>query len=116
MDINGSSLLDREYLADLTAGDEEFQADLLRAFLEATPPLIEDLKKAAVDGDLTVIGYKAHTIKGSCRSIGANLPADKASDAEGAARNGDAVGAKASVAELVMTVNRLVAEIKTMVG
>jgi HPt (histidine-containing phosphotransfer) domain-containing protein len=58
-------------------------------FLEAAPELISDYRFAVSSGDQPKAVHASHTLKGSSRSIGANVFAVVCEEAEKAARAGD---------------------------
>lgn len=74
--------LDWQILTDLTDGDQEFQRMLLLTFFETAPPLLEGIRGAMYGDRSADIAYYAHTLKGSCRAIGAISAAHAAYELE----------------------------------
>ena len=70
------SPIDRDFLADMTGGDPEFERELLREFLSTIPGLIEQVRQALGSGNGTALASAAHTIKGSARAVGAHTFAE----------------------------------------
>ncbi len=87
-------------LNELTAGDQEFQHELLNEFLQQTPALIEQLHQALEQGDGATFIRLAHTLKGSARTVGAESLADIASTLEHHGRMGDLRHAPAMLQQL----------------
>ncbi|MCA9728264.1 MAG: Hpt domain-containing protein [Candidatus Eisenbacteria bacterium] len=83
-----NTLIDHSHLEDVSGGDREFEAELMQEFVGSTPRLISDLAQAIVVGDVKRVEISSHTIKGSCRSLGAVLMADPCFQIEKAAREG----------------------------
>lgn len=73
---NDMAQLDSQAIAELKEiiGEDDFSivfADLINAYLEDTPKLIEGLVKASNDNNLAEIKINAHSIKSSSASLGA---------------------------------------------
>ncbi|MCA9755705.1 MAG: Hpt domain-containing protein [Candidatus Eisenbacteria bacterium] len=85
--------IDHEHLTDMSAGDTEFETELMQEFLRVTPPLIEQVENALATGDLPTVERAAHTLKGSCRSLGARPMSDPCETLEKMARAGETTGA-----------------------
>jgi PAS domain S-box-containing protein len=81
--------IDLTYLTEIAGDDMEFQGEVLAAYAEGLPPMLHELREAANRGDRDVAYRVAHTLKGSSRSVGANLFALVCERAEEAAKNGD---------------------------
>ncbi|WP_019498691.1 PAS domain S-box protein [Pseudanabaena sp. PCC 6802] len=62
--------IDRNYLDLVSGSNEEFQKELLQAFVETIPLHFEALKAAIAANDYTKIEQEAHLIKGSSASLG----------------------------------------------
>jgi PAS domain S-box-containing protein len=67
-DIN--HLINLARLEEISAGDWEFQQELLQAYLEDMKILQEKLQSAIASQDFTAIRSHAHTIKGASSNIG----------------------------------------------
>ena len=66
--------IDRKILTRLLediGGDAVALAGLLRAYLDDTPRLLQDLEQAAAAGDTAALGMTAHTLKSTSASMGA---------------------------------------------
>lgn len=85
--------LDAAHLSEMSGDDREFECELLQEFLNSTPPIIEKMEQAVTGGDLRSVQLHAHTLKGSCRSLGANPMAEPCETIEALARSGDLVDA-----------------------
>ena len=59
-------------LLDLIGGDQDSLAELIESFLEESPLLVEQMRRAAESGDRSGLGRTAHTLKSSARDFGAN--------------------------------------------
>jgi len=68
---DGACPIDHEHLTDMSAGDTEFEAELMQEFLRVTPELLAQLAEAIRSEDFSIMERVAHTLKGSCRSLGA---------------------------------------------
>lgn len=71
--------VDIEHLRRYTFGDEALEKEILSLFLGQLPDTLAALRKAASQHDWKVA---AHTLKGSCRAVGAFRLGDIAQDAE----------------------------------
>jgi CheY-like chemotaxis protein/HPt (histidine-containing phosphotransfer) domain-containing protein len=93
-------VFDREQLWS-SCEDEETVCEVVADFLAVTPVGIARLDKAVATGDRTGIQYEAHTLKGSCRTVGAEALAHLCEQIEHHAHRGelaDAVAKHAGVA------------------
>jgi HPt (histidine-containing phosphotransfer) domain-containing protein len=63
--------IDYRMLNEVSGGDMAFERDLLDTYATSIPNILTQLMKAADDGDWTEASLKAHSLKGSSRSIGA---------------------------------------------
>lgn len=64
------TLLDYSRLYELSQGDLEFEQELLQTFLEDAYCYLEDMKTGLDQGDLTLVGRRAHQLKGGSATIG----------------------------------------------
>jgi two-component system, sensor histidine kinase and response regulator len=83
---------DPGYLEDMSGGDDEFVRDIISTFLENAQKLVDSLTTAASENNVEKAIYAAHTLKGSSRSVGANLLGDLCEELEKLARSGDMDG------------------------
>jgi len=81
--------IDREYLSEISGGDPEFEKELVATFLDSAPGLIEEFRSSLQQDNAQGAVHSAHTLKGSSRSIGANVFALTCEAAEKAARAND---------------------------
>ncbi|MGV3618818.1 MAG: PAS domain S-box protein [Fimbriimonas sp.] len=98
--------IDLTYLTEIAGDDMEFQREVLAAYAEGLPPMLDELRDAAARGDRDVAYRVAHTLKGSSRSVGANVFADHCERAEDAAKSGDIAAAAAELARRAEAVLR----------
>jgi PAS domain S-box-containing protein len=79
-----SKLLDKEVVFDfahlekMSAGDKEFEADLIETYLEDVRTRVLILEAAIVKNENTNVINEAHTIKGASYSVGARKVGDEA--------------------------------------
>lgn len=85
--------IDRTHLDDISGGDREFEADLMQEFVSSSRSLLSDLARAIECNDLAAAQMAAHTLKGSCRSLGAGPMAEPCFEIERMAREGSLEGA-----------------------
>ena len=71
--------VDYAHLSRYTLGDDRLEREILGLFLAQLPLTIESLRFAATDRDWQIA---AHTLKGSCRAVGAWQIATLAQEAE----------------------------------
>ena len=69
-------VLETSKLNEMIGDNKESHCSLLKSFLDSTPDIIEDLKKAYNSRLLENITNQAHKLKSSTRSVGANRLAD----------------------------------------
>lgn len=91
--IDDADPIDHAHLTEMSGGDKEFEAELMQEFLNSTPHLLENLRRAIQQGARKDAELSAHTLKGSCRSLGANAMAEPCYEIESMARSGDLTGA-----------------------
>jgi HPt (histidine-containing phosphotransfer) domain-containing protein len=92
--------IDHEHLTDMSAGDTEFEAELMQEFLRVTPDLLDGLESSLQSRDLPMLERVAHTLKGSCRSLGARPMSDPCELLEQNARAGESHGADELVTQV----------------
>jgi HPt (histidine-containing phosphotransfer) domain-containing protein len=78
--------VDHAHLSRYTLGDARLEREILGLFLAQLPLTIESLRFAATDRDWQIA---AHTLKGSCRAVGAWQIATLAQEAERIAGGAD---------------------------
>jgi PAS domain S-box-containing protein len=63
-------LIDWSYIADFSKGNKEFETELLYMFVETLSHQLKELKNKIYNKDFDDIRQIAHSIRGSCSSIG----------------------------------------------
>jgi CheY-like chemotaxis protein len=66
-----STLIDWDYLHELSDGSEAFELELLETLINATSPRLDILKTSIATANFQTIEQQAHYIKGSTASVGA---------------------------------------------
>jgi HPt (histidine-containing phosphotransfer) domain-containing protein len=97
----GGGLLDPaafERLKSIGGDDPAFLADLISTFLEESPALVANLRKAAEAGDLDALRRSAHSLKSNSAEFGATALSGLARELEEMARNRTLEGAMERVA------------------
>jgi HPt (histidine-containing phosphotransfer) domain-containing protein len=84
-------------LLDLIGGDQESLAELIESFLDESPLLVEQMRRAAESGDRSGLGRAAHTLKSSARDFGANQLSALCAAMETSCRDGLPSGAATEV-------------------
>ena len=84
-------------------------ASVARAFLEAAPNTLEDLRAAVSEGDPVRVAQAAHALKSSCFNVGAVSMATASKELEALGKNGTIEGA----ATLATTLDELFVAVKT---
>lgn len=88
--------IDLAHLRRYTLGDKALEEEVLRLFLAQLPETLAALRSAATERDWKIA---AHTLKGSCRAVGAWRIASLAQEAE-ALRGPEAEGCSDAIAKL----------------
>jgi len=81
-------LFDKEAFLASLANDEELACELIAAFLEDCPQRAQSLVEALNTGDAVMASKMAHSLKGMCGVVRADVLSDLALDMELAAREG----------------------------
>lgn len=92
---------------EVVQGDRALLKDLIDAFLDECPRLLEEIRAALAASDLTTLQRAAHTIKGSMRYFGAKEAFDRAFALEDGARNGQLTDAPQLLERLEREVDRI---------
>jgi signal transduction histidine kinase/DNA-binding response OmpR family regulator len=71
-------VFDFEHLEKMSAGDKEFEADLIETYLDDVITRVQNLEIAIEKGEGTKVINEAHTIKGASYSVGARKVGDEA--------------------------------------
>jgi HPt (histidine-containing phosphotransfer) domain-containing protein len=104
VDLNGA----RKRLND----DATILAEVIRAYIEYTPFLLEELDRQLQEGDLPAYAVTVHGIKSSSRSIGAMSAGDAAQELELAAKGGDDGKVQATHAVFLGSISTLIKELQ----
>ncbi len=75
-------------------GDVELVHELVEIFMEDTPPRLEELSKACLEGDAQRIESLAHSLKSSCANLGATYLSEICRELESQGREGELGRAK----------------------
>lgn len=92
--------IDRNHLTEMTGGDVEFEAELMQEFLSSVPGLIASVEAAIAAHNMKDLEMAAHTLKGSCRSLGAMILSNPCEKLETIARQGSGEDSMPSVEEI----------------
>ena len=90
-----------------TGGDRQLLGELLVAFLEEGPRLLEELRREIAADDPRKVNVVAHTIKGSAATLGAKTMSEAAARLESLARAGNLSGAAEACGRLEREFERL---------
>jgi CheY-like chemotaxis protein len=85
---DSNELFNRNAMLSRLDGDEDLLNELVELFLENAPKVMEELKQALKEKDLSLIKVKAHTMKGSSGNVSADAINSLASEIENLAKNG----------------------------
>jgi two-component system sensor histidine kinase/response regulator len=99
--------LDRASLLERVEGDQELLTELIRLFLTDAPHLLDAMRNALQQGDMTLLERSAHSMKGAAGNLSAQVTVNAASQLERSAKKGDAESSKANLAALEGAVERL---------
>jgi CheY-like chemotaxis protein len=91
-------------------GDEKAYLDVLKSYLQYTPPLLDKLE-ADAEANLSDFAIVVHGIKSSSRSIGADEIGSRAEMLEHAAKANDAVYVRDNNPAFIASVHKLIADI-----
>ena len=94
------TLLDWNYLHQLSGGNLDFETEVLQTLLETLPEHLEYLKLGILQGDCLTVERAAHYIKGSASSLGAIALSVSATKLERQAHQKDLSNTEALVALL----------------
>ena len=87
--------------------DPEFFSDLINQFLNDVPENIEGMQRSAQDNDRQTLTIKAHTLKGSSRTFGANALANLCSDLEAESESASWVKIGQRIAQIQVEFDRV---------
>jgi CheY-like chemotaxis protein len=104
--------IDWEAAMSVVAGDRELLREVVEAFLEECPALLDQAKAAIAAVDSKMLRRSGHTIKGVMRTLGLQIPAELAAELEEMGRSGDVSGASLVLARLESRLDEIVPEAK----
>jgi len=96
----------------VVAGDRQLLQEVVEAFLDECPGLMEQTRAAVAAGDANLLRRTAHTLKSVMRTLGLETPARMAAELEEMGRSADLVSAGPIVAELETRIEAIVPEAK----
>ena len=99
--------LDRASLLERVEGDQELLAEIIHLFREDVPELLDAMRNALQQGDMTSLERSAHSMKGAAGNLSAHVAVGAAVRLEQSAKNGNAESSKANLAALQVAVDRL---------
>lgn len=94
------SHLDAAVLSNLLSIMEDEYPLLVETFLCDSEERLRSIRSALADGDGAALRHAAHSFKGSCGNMGANLLTNLCKQLEERARHGDLAGAEALVTRI----------------
>jgi len=107
-----SAPFDDGKLLDSLGGDESALERLINLFLETTPPLMAEVRRAAAAGDAALLLRSAHTLKGSFVQLGDANAADLTRQIEDLARQKELDGAGALIAKIEASFTSLESDLR----
>ncbi|BDI34450.1 hypothetical protein CCAX7_65010 [Capsulimonas corticalis] len=114
MNNDENSILRMDHLFESCGEDSDLVREVLEMFLDATPEILGRLEAAVADRDGGRVSFEAHTLKGSCRTLGADALADVSMRLEQAGKAGDLANADADFALASEEFERLCAVIESV--
>lgn len=94
------TLVNLEYLQEISRGDAEFQQELLQVFMEDALTHLADLKQAVATKDYTTLVNRAHQLKGASATVAIQRMPEVAAKLESQAKQQQLVGTDELIAEL----------------
>ncbi len=92
-------------------GGDALVKRLIDTFLEAAPPRVDRLVRAAAGGDMDAVAMSAHSLKSMAGNVGAHRLQAAAVAVEAAARSADVEAVMAGTDELVEQLHRVQREL-----
>jgi HPt (histidine-containing phosphotransfer) domain-containing protein len=92
---------------EVVQGDRALLKDMIDAFLEEYPRMLDDIRLSIATSDRAVLQRAAHTVKGSMRYFGAHVAFDRAYELECMGREGIFDGAPQQLQRLETELLRL---------
>jgi len=103
--------LDRGSILERLEGNQDLLIEVIQAFQEEAPQLIEAMRKALRQGDMKQLARSAHSMKGAAGNFSTCGTASAASQLEKDAQSGDVESSTASLATLEVVLERLLAQL-----
>jgi PAS domain S-box-containing protein len=103
----GIAVFRGERLQEYCDGDRRFERELLTEFSAALPQMVAELGSAIESGDAKRVEFSAHSLKGSCRTMGADALAAAVEELEWAAERGELAGAPRALELAAQELERL---------
>jgi two-component system, sensor histidine kinase and response regulator len=100
-------LFDLKRLRDTYGIDAAAEREVLAEFIAVAPNRMERIRQAIESADAPSVVFEAHTLKGSCRMLGADRLASLCEMIEGRVRDGDFAGARGPLADAEEVLIRL---------
>lgn len=107
------SIVQRDVLEDLIATtDEEFVNELIDAYLEDSPTLIDEMKTALQNNDAASFRRAAHSLKSSSASLGAMRLSEVSKELEMIGKSGDLNQVDGKIEDLIIIFEQVERELK----
>jgi HPt (histidine-containing phosphotransfer) domain-containing protein len=87
------AVLRTDRLQEYCDGDLRFERELLTEFMAALPQMAAEVEAAVASGDPKRVEFAAHSLKGSCRTMGADALGATMEELEWMAERGQLAGA-----------------------
>jgi PAS domain S-box-containing protein len=105
-----------ERLQEYCDGDRRFERQLLTEFISAVPQMLVELRAAVASADPKRVEFAAHSLKGSCRTMGADALAASVEELEWQAERGELQGADRVIESASIELGRLQVALATHLG
>jgi HPt (histidine-containing phosphotransfer) domain-containing protein len=102
-----AGVFDLDTARECVGGSEQILKEVIDAFFEESPMLMEQIRQAISDGDVGELRRAAHTLKGTVAVFGANFARQAAWRLEKMGRDADLTDAEAACVELQQRVGEL---------
>jgi two-component system sensor histidine kinase/response regulator len=114
MNTHPLASLDREVALARVGGDPELLKEIAVLFLENYQTWLNELREAAVSGDLDAVQRTAHGLKGSVANFGARDAVEASLKLETLGRNSDPTGMPESMAALEAALETLRGDLESL--
>lgn len=102
---------DFQVLRDRLGGDDEAVKEIVDLFSVQAQVMVEELRRAVLNGDRESVAYMSHSLKGASLTFGADVLAELAEEIARAARNRDYGELKTTLSRIDMELCRLLRSI-----